>query len=121
MTNTYLEAEGRSVHYGMDAFKETMDESKKSIRYIRDDVVDIMAAIYELGHQPPSPKKEVDGNVARILNDSCLTLAAQAAATSVKFTEATWRREHKAESSKAAVARSRREHKAESSKAAEAR
>lgn len=111
-TNTYLEAEGRCVHYGMDAFKETKDESKKSIRDTRDSVVRLMSAIYELGEEPLPPKKEVDGDVARILDDSCLTLAARAASTTVtsravsaKSTEATSRSEYKAESSKAAEAR----------------
>lgn len=66
-TNTYLDAESRSVQYDIEAFKETLDESKGCIKVTRDATVQLMANIYYLGQEPLPSKKGVDEDVSTIL------------------------------------------------------
>lgn len=81
--NSFLEAEARSVHFDLEALKGSMDASKKCIKVTRDSIVELMATIYSLGHEPLPPNEDVDKDVARIINDCCLTSAARAATKTV--------------------------------------
>lgn len=58
-TNTYLEAEGRSACFGAEAFKDILSETKTGLRSLRDEIVQIMAAIYNLGQNPLHPTEDL--------------------------------------------------------------
>jgi len=88
-TNTYLETDVRSVRFGAEAFKEILAETKGGIRFLRDDIVQIMASIYNMGQDPLPPKEDLDADVSRILDDCCIATAACTATKSVASTSST--------------------------------
>jgi hypothetical protein len=77
LTNAYLDAYGRAMVYGLEAFKAVLDDSRNVIRTTRDKIVNLMVCIFYLDLDLLPPKEDVDRDVARILNDKLLIPSAR--------------------------------------------